>query len=74
MKRILEFLSPEDDDAHRYALKGADAHFAISDMDNHLRKLLKYESDNYTEKELVIIQSIRDEFFTIRREYGIDET
>jgi hypothetical protein len=57
------------------AVKAFDLARVISDFDEGLRRRLKYESDNFSEKELELLQTLRSELTELQREYevlGID--
>jgi len=51
-KAILEF---------ELANKGGQYRLAISDVDNYLRGILKYNSDSYSEEVLAELQKVRDQ-------------
>lgn len=58
----LEFDLPEDQDDFTLATKGADLYFVLGDIDQFLRSILKYEADEYNEKNaLDVVRSIREE-------------
>jgi len=61
MKAILEFNLPEEEEQHADAINGTQYKFAIQELDEYLRRRLKYEKlSNYDE-----VNAIRTELHNI---------
>lgn len=58
MKAILEFTLPDDDEALRHALAGADAHYVIADLDRWCRDVVKYSQR--TAEGNAVVNEMRD--------------
>ena len=59
MKAILEFNLPEDQPEFNTALQGSDWKHVCWEMDQYLRKHLKYD-DDLKEDEVKMLQKVRD--------------
>lgn len=59
MKATIEFTLPEERDEMEYAMKGHEYAAALSDTDNKLRTLIKYNQD-LSDDVLVGLQMARD--------------
>ena len=71
MKAILEFNLPEDKVDFDLALQGSDWKHVCWEMDQYLRKELKY-SDDKSFEELKLLQEVRDEFWRMMNENNVD--
>ena len=71
MKAILEFNLPEDKVDFDLALQGSDWKHVCWEMDQYLRKELKYSDDKGFE-ELKLLQEVRDEFHQFMNENNVD--
>jgi hypothetical protein len=71
MKAILEFNLPEDKVDFDLALQGSDWKHVCWEMDQYLRKELKY-SDDKSFEELKLLQEVRDEFWKFMNENNVD--
>lgn len=65
-KAILEFQLPEEDLDFQYAQKGANYFFALEDIDEWLRKRIKY--GDLSAKESEIYEHLRQTILTLRRD------
>ncbi len=75
-KAILEFdlSDPDQREAHEKALKADSFSLALWDTYHKLfRGRLKYHSDQYSEKEIKLIEEMRDEFNAILAENGVSD-
>lgn len=59
MKAYLSFKLPEEKEEHELALNGAKYKYALDEMDEYLRKILKYDDTITTDKES-IYKEVRD--------------
>ena len=71
MKAILEFQLPEDQSEFNNAIKGGDWKHVCWQMDQYLRKELKYNDDRSLE-ELNLLQKVRDELYGFMSENNVD--
>lgn len=71
MKAILEFNLPEDNQEFKLATKGSDWKHVCWEMDQLLRKHLKYD-DDLSEDEVKMLQYVRDEFWKFMNENNVD--
>ena len=71
MKAILEFNLPEDQPEFNTALQGSDWKHVCWQMDQLLRKHLKYD-DDLKEDEVKMLQYVRDEFLKFMNESNLD--
>jgi len=71
MKAILEFNLPEDQPEFNNAIKGGDWKHVCWEMDQYLRKELKY-SDDRSFEELNLLQKVREEFNGFMIESNLD--
>ena len=71
MKAILEFNLPEDKVDFDLALQGSDWKHVCWEMDQYLRKELKY-SDDKSFEELKLLQEVRDEFHQFMIDNNVD--
>lgn len=74
MKGILKYNLDDFDDrqAHLRAVKSLDLAIALFDIGNELRSKVKYVSDDTSEDTIKAYEDIRDEYFRILSNYGID--
>ena len=68
MKAILEFNLPEDEEQFIVASKSMDWALLVWDLDQMLRKLVKYHPEEYDHKAL---DHIREEIHNIMEEKGL---
>ena len=71
MKAILEFNLPEDKVDFDLALQGSDWKHVCCEMDQLLRKHLKYD-DDLKQDEVKMLQYVRDEFNGFMIENNVD--
>ena len=71
MKAILEFNLPEAKVDFDLALQGSDWKHVCWEMDQLLRKHLKYD-DDLKEDEVKMLQYVRDEFWKFMSESNLD--
>ena len=71
MKAILEFNLPEDKVDFDLALQGSDWKHVCWEMEQLLRKHLKYD-DDLKEDEVKMLQYVRDEFWKFMNENNLD--
>ena len=68
-KAILEFNLEEEYENFKDALNGTRYKIMMDEFWNQsLRKRTKYESDNYSEKELELLEKLKEEFVALRNE------
>ena len=74
MKALLEFDldNPDDRIKHLVAIKSQDLLYVICDYFNHLRNIIKYNSDKLPEELIETYISERDTLFKILNENGIN--
>lgn len=75
-KAILEFdlADPDQREAHEKAIKASSFSLALWEIHSKIfRDRLKYRSDQYSEKELRLIQEMRDEFSEILSDNGVSD-
>ena len=61
MKAILEFNLPEDQPEFNNAIKGGDWKHVCWQMDQYLRKHIKYD-ESLSEEQLRVYEGVREEF------------
>jgi len=71
MKAILEFNLPEDRVDHYHAINGANYSFILSDLDQWLRGIIKYNSDDYSKKEIEKFIATRDKLNNLMEDYSV---
>ena len=71
MKAILEFNLPEDQPEFNTAIKGSDWKHVCWEMDQLLRKHIKYD-DDLSEDARLILEYIREEFNAFMIENNVD--
>jgi len=71
MKAILEFNLPEDQPEFNNAIKGGDWKYVCWQMDQYLRKEIKYNDDN-SEEQLKVYEGVREEFYGFMDENNVD--
>jgi len=72
MKAILEFNLPEDQPEFNNAIKGGDWKHVCWEMDQLLRRNIKYAPDDVNEEVLEALEKIREEFNRIMIENNVD--
>lgn len=72
MKAILEFNLPEDQPEFNNAIKGGDWKHVCWEMDQLLRRNIKYVPDDVNEEVLEVLEKIREEFNSIMVENNVD--
>jgi len=71
MKAILEFNLPEDQPEFNNALKGGDWKHVCWQMDQYLRKRVKYD-ESLSEEQLEVYEDMRGEFWRMMKESNVD--
>ena len=71
MKAILEFNLPEDQPEFNNAIKGGDWKNVCWQMDQYLRKRVKYD-EGLTEEQLEAYEDMRGEFWRMMKENNVD--
>ena len=71
MKAILEFNLPEDKVDFDLALQGGDWKHVCWEMDQYLRKRVKYD-EGLTEEQLEVYEDMRGEFWRMMKENNVD--
>jgi hypothetical protein len=71
MKAILEFSLPEDQPEFNNAIKGGDWKHVCWQMDQYLRKRVKYD-EGLTEEQLEVYEDMRGEFWRMMKESNLD--
>ena len=71
MKAILEFNLPEDKVDFDLALQGSDWKHVCWEMDQYLRKRVKYD-EGLTEEQLEVYEDMRGEFWRMMKENNVD--
>ena len=71
MKAILEFNLPEDKVDFDLALQGSDWKHVCWEMDQYLRKEIKYNDDN-SDYKINVLQKVRDEFHQFMIDNNVD--
>ena len=71
MKAILEFNLPEDKVDFDLALQGGDWKHVCWEMDQYLRKRVKYD-EGLTEEQLEVYEDLRGEFWRMMKENNVD--
>jgi len=71
-KAILEFdlNEPDDKQAHMRAIKSLDMMLALWDIDQYLRKQVKY-NESLTDEQHNVLDEAREEFYSIINKHGI---
>lgn len=76
MKAILEFNLDDLDEStqHDLALAGSRLAYVISEFSQQsLRARIKYRSEEFTEKELELLQALREELFALVNEENVGD-
>lgn len=71
MKAILEFNLPEDQPEFNNAIKGGDWKNVCWQMDQLLRKEIKY-NDSLSEEQLRVYEGVREELYGFMNENSVD--
>ncbi len=71
MKAILEFNLPEDQPEFNNAIKGGDWKHVCWQMDQYLRKEIKYNDDN-SDYKIKVLEEVRDELYGFMNENNVD--
>jgi hypothetical protein len=71
MKAILEFNLPEDQPEFNNAIKGGDWKHVCWEMDQYLRKHIKYD-ESLSEEQLRVYESVREELYGFMIENKVD--
>jgi hypothetical protein len=71
MKAILEFNLPEDQPEFNTALQGSDWKHVCWQMDQYLRKRVKYD-ESLSEEQLEVYEDMRGEFWRMMKENNVD--
>ena len=71
MKAILEFNLPEDQPEFNNAIKGGDWKNVCWQMDQYLRKEIKY-NESLTEEQLIVYEGVREELYGFMNENNVD--
>ena len=71
MKAILEFNLPEDQPEFNTAVKGGDWKQVCWQMDQYLRKEIKY-NDSLSEEQLRVYEGVREELYGFMNENNVD--
>lgn len=71
MKAILEFNLPEDQPEFNTAVKGGDWKHVCWQMDQLLRKEIKY-NESLSEEQLIVYEGVREELYGFMNENNVD--
>jgi len=71
MKAILEFNLPEDKVDFDLALQGSDWKHVCWNMDQYLRKEIKYNDDN-SDYKIKVLEKVREELYGFMIENNLD--
>ena len=71
MKAILEFNLPEDQPEFNTAIKGSDWKHVCWQMDQYLRKHIKYD-ESLSKEQLRVYEGVREEFNRFMVESNLD--
>ena len=71
MKAILEFNLPEDQPEFNNAIKGGDWKHVCWEMDQYLRKHIKYD-ESLSEEQLRFYEGVREELYGFMVENKVD--
>ncbi len=71
MKPILQFNLPEDQPEYNTAIKGGDWKHVCWQMDQYLRKRVKYD-EGLTEEQLEAYEDMSGEFWRMMKENNVD--
>ncbi len=71
MKAILEFNLPEDQPEFNNAIKGGDWKHVCWQMDQYLRKRIKYD-ESLSEEQLKVYEGVREELYGFMNENNVD--
>ena len=71
MKAILEFNLPENQPEFNTALQGSDWKHVCWQMDQYLRKRVKYD-ESLSEEQLEVYEDMRGEFWRMMKENNVD--
>ena len=71
MKAILEFNLPEDQPEFNNAIKGGDWKHVCWQMDQYLRKRIKYD-ESLSEEQLRVYEGVREELYGFMNENKVD--
>jgi hypothetical protein len=71
MKAILEFQLPEDQPEFNNAIKGGDWKHVCWQMDQYLRKRIKYD-ESLSEEQLRVYEGVREELYGFMVENKVD--
>lgn len=72
MKAILEFNLPEEDHEFKDAVHGSDWKHAMWQLDENLRRKIKYDPNESVPGEHRVLESVRDEIRSILSNKSLD--
>ncbi len=71
MKVILEFNLPEDRDEHTLVVNAQNMYSVLWDIDQKMRSISKYNSENQSEEVIDAIDKLREDFWDIMTDNNI---
>ena len=72
MRAILEFSLPEDEELFNVACKGRDLWFVWWNFSRFLKEELDNDGERYSDEEVRVLERVRNRFYEISDEYGIN--
>ena len=72
MEAILKFNLPEDNQEFTLATNGLNFWSVLWGLDQHLRSLTKYASDDTPESTVNALQEVRDKLYELMNENNVD--
>lgn len=73
MKAMLEFSLPEEREEYETTLNGRKWRLVVDEMDEELRRIVKYNDARLADAEVAIYEKVRNMLWEKRVEYGLTE-
>jgi hypothetical protein len=68
-RAMIQFELPEEEESFQLAIDSVKNAIIIDDFFLHLRNIIKYNPDNFSDEEIEMVEKIRGKFVEIRQQY-----
>lgn len=72
MKHLIEFNMPDDKEELEIVQQAGSMHSVLWELGEKLRSIVKYNNEGYSEQEMKVIESIREEYHNLLKEYNVN--
>lgn len=59
MKATIKFNLPQDQEKYEDSMNGAKWKYVVREMDEHMRELLKWNTENLDDSQLLVVRQLR---------------